>query len=58
MSTLRIQCTYWIYDVPDGETRGAHAYCENEVLIVALSGSFVVELDDGSEKKKFSLNRS
>ena len=53
-----IERTYWIYDVPGGEKRGGHAYKENEELIVALSGSFDVVLDDGKEKKTFSLNRS
>jgi dTDP-4-dehydrorhamnose 3,5-epimerase-like enzyme len=55
---FKIQRTYWIYDVPGGEKRGGHAYKENEELIVALSGSFDVLLDDGKEKKTFSLNRS
>lgn len=53
-----IRRTYWIYDVPGGETRGGHAYQENEEFIVALSGSFDVVLDNGKEKKKFFLNRS
>ncbi|WP_342982613.1 FdtA/QdtA family cupin domain-containing protein [Bacteroides fragilis] len=53
-----IERTYWIYDVPGGESRGGHAYRENEEFIVALSGSFDVILDDGNERKMFSLNRS
>ena len=53
-----IKRTYWIYDVPGGQIRGGHAYKELEELIVALSGSFDVVLDDGVEKKTFSLNRS
>lgn len=53
-----IQRTYWIYDVPGGKDRGSHAYKENEELIVALSGSFEVELDDSEEKRVFLLNRS
>ena len=53
-----IERTYWIYDVPGGESRGGHAYRENEEFIVALSGSFDVILDDGNERKTFSLNRS
>ena len=53
-----IERTYWIYDVPGGESRGGHAYKENQEFIVALSGSFDVILDDGKEKKTFSLNRS
>jgi hypothetical protein len=38
--------SYWIYDVPGGETRGGHSYYQNEELIVALSGSFDVVIDD------------
>jgi len=53
-----INRTYWLYDVPGGECRGGHAYKENEEFIVALSGSFDVILDDGTEKKTFTLNRS
>jgi len=53
-----IKRAYWIYDVPGGEFRGGHAYRENEEFIVALSGSFDVTLDDGNEKKVYSLNRS
>ncbi len=53
-----IRRTYWLYDVPGGERRGGHAYCENQEFIVALSGSFDVVLDDGTEKKAFALNRS
>lgn len=55
---FKIERTYWIYDVPGGEYRGGHAYKENQEFIVALSGSFDVILDDGKEKKTFSLNRS
>lgn len=55
---FKIERSYWIYDVPGGEARGGHAYHENEEFIVALSGSFDVILDDGKEKKTFSLNRS
>ena len=55
---FKIERTYWIYDVPGGELRGGHAYRENEEFIVALSGSFDVVLDDGNNKKVFSLNRS
>jgi dTDP-4-dehydrorhamnose 3,5-epimerase-like enzyme len=53
-----IKRAYWIYDVPGGEKRGGHSYKENQEVIVALSGSFDVVLDDGSEKKTISLNRS
>lgn len=53
-----IQRTYWIYDVPGGESRGGHAFLENEEFIIALSGAFDVIVDDGYEKKVFTLNRS
>lgn len=53
-----IERTYWIYDVPGGESRGGHAYKENQEFIVALSGSFDVVLDDGKKKMIYSLNRS
>lgn len=55
---FEIKRTYWLYDVPGGECRGGHAYKENQELIIALSGSFDVLLDDGNEKKVFHLNRS
>lgn len=55
---FKIARTYWIYDVPGGEKRGGHAYRENEEFIVALSGSFDVVVDDGKNRKIFSLNRS
>lgn len=50
--------TYWLYDVPGGESRGGHAYKDNEEFVIALSGSFDVVLDDGTQKQTFSLNRS
>lgn len=55
---FKIKRTYWIYDVPGGEVRGGHAYKRNQEFIVALSGSFDVILDNGKERKVFSLNRS
>ena len=55
---FKIARTYWIYDVPGGEKRGGHAYRENEECIVALFGSVDVVLDDGKNRKTFSLNRS
>jgi len=53
-----IKRVYWIYDVPGGEFRGGHAFKEQQELIVALSGSFDVVVDDGMAKQTFSLNRS
>lgn len=55
---FEIKRTYWIYDVPGGENRGGHAFRQNEEFIVALSGAFDVIVDDGKEKRKFTLNRS
>ncbi len=55
---FKIERTYWIYDVPGGQVRGGHAFKEQQELIVALSGSFDVLVDDGKEKKTYSLNRS
>ena len=55
---FQIKRTHWIYDVPGGESRGELAYKETEEFIIALSGSFDVIVDDGSNKYKFSLNRS
>ena len=55
---FEIKRTYWIYDVPGGEERGGHAFRQNEEFIVALSGAFDVVVDDGQQKKTFTLNRS
>ena len=52
-----VKRAYYIYDVPGGESRGAHAHRELEQLIVAASGSFTVKLDDGVSKRSFFLNR-
>ena len=53
-----IQRVYYLYDVPGGEERGGHAHKGLHQLIIAMSGSFDVVLDDGREKKRFHLNRS
>lgn len=55
---FEIQRTYWIYDVPGGENRGGHAYKQTNEFIIAISGGFDVTIDDGHEKKTFTLNRS
>ena len=55
---FKIKRVYWIYDVPGGEHRGGHAFRETEELIVALSGSFDVVLNDGEKEFSYSLNRS
>jgi dTDP-4-dehydrorhamnose 3,5-epimerase-like enzyme len=56
---FEIKRSYWIYDVPGGEVRGAHAFKEQDEFIIALSGSFDVVVDNGCGKKEtFLLNRS
>ena len=55
---FEIRRTYWIYDVPGGQSRGGHAFKKTEEFIIALSGSFDVIVDDGCEKRTFTLNRS
>ncbi len=54
---FEVKRVYYLYDVPGGESRGAHAHKELEQLIVAASGSFTVTLDDGKVKRSFMLNR-
>lgn len=49
---------YWIYDIPGGQKRGSHAFKSQHEVIIALSGSFDVLLDDGKEKRVHTLNRS
>ncbi len=53
-----IQRVYYLYDVPGGSDRGAHAHRNLHQFIVAMSGSFDVVLDDGDRKRRFHLNRS
>ena len=53
-----IQRVYYLYDVPGGSARGGHAHKALHQLIIAMSGSFDVLLDDGHEKETFHLNRS
>ncbi len=53
-----IQRVYYLYDVPGGAERGGHAHKELYQLIIAMSGSFDVILDDGKTKERFNLNRS
>ena len=53
-----IKRVYYTYDVPGGTERGGHAHKELKQLIIAMSGSFDITLDDGFEKKTFHLNRS
>ena len=53
-----IRRVYYLYDVPGGAERGGHAHRELEQLLVAMSGSFDVVLDDGMQHKRCHLNRS
>jgi dTDP-4-dehydrorhamnose 3,5-epimerase-like enzyme len=55
---FEIKRTYWIYDVPGGETRGGHAYKELQEIVIALSGSFDVHVESSNGVEVFSLNRS
>ena len=55
---FEIKRVYWVYDVPGGEIRGGHAFKKQHEMIVALSGSFDVMVDDGNQKTVYSLNRS
>lgn len=51
-----IKRAYWVYDVPAGESRGGHAHKRLKQLVIALSGSFTVTLDNGSERRTILLN--
>ena len=55
--SFEVKRVYYLYDVPGGESRGGHAHKALYQLIVAVSGSFSVTLDDGKNKKTFVLNR-
>lgn len=55
---FEIKRVYWIYDVPGGQIRGGHAFKEQREIIVALSGSFDVVLNNGQKEEHFHLNRS
>lgn len=53
-----IKRVYYIYDVPGGEFRGGHAHKSLEQIMIAVSGSFNVTVDDGHQKETFNLNRA
>ena len=52
-----IKRVYYLYDVPGGQSRGGHSHKELQQLIVAANGSFTITIDDGTNKKSFTLNR-
>lgn len=54
---FEIKRVYYLYDVPSGATRAAHAHRNLEQVYISLSGSMDVHLDDGFHKKTFHLNR-
>ena len=56
-SPFEIKRVFYIYDIPSGEDRGAHAHQECHQLLVAVTGAFEVEIFDGYEKKRFYLNQ-
>lgn len=55
---FEIKRVYYLYDVPGGAARGGHAHKNLQQIIIALSGSFDVLLDDGVNKKTYTLNRA
>lgn len=55
---FKIKRVYYLYDVPGGESRGGHAHKKLEQFIIAAMGSFDIILDDGTQRRKFNLNRS
>jgi len=54
---FEVKRVFYIYDIPGGESRGAHSHKECHQFIVAASGSFEIEMDDGCNKRTVTLNR-
>lgn len=54
---FRVRRVFYLYDIPGGENRGAHAHIELEQLIVAASGSFDITIDDGQTKRTYQLSK-
>ena len=52
-----IKRVFYTYDIPSGESRGAHAHYNCHLFLMAISGSFEVTLDDGTNKRTVLLNR-
>ena len=55
---FEIQRVYYLYDVPGGAERGGHAHRELQQLVIAMSGSFDIVMDDGKNRRRHHLNRS
>ncbi len=55
---FEIRRVYYLYDVPEGKTRGGHAHRALEQFIIAVAGSFTLVLDDGRKRERFRLNRA
>ena len=53
---FEIKRVYWTYDVPAGESRGGHAHRHCRSVVIAVSGSFDVVLDNGKERRTYHLN--
>ena len=54
---FEVKRVFYIYDIPGGEDRGAHAHKDCHQFLIAVSGSFEVEMDDGTNKRTITLNR-
>ena len=54
---FEVQRVYWTYDVPSGEERGGHSHKQCREMLIAVSGSFDVLLDDGTDRRTVTLNR-
>lgn len=54
---FEVKRVYYLYDIPSGESRGGHAHYQLEQFVIAASGSFDVILDDGTNRKRVTLNR-
>jgi dTDP-4-dehydrorhamnose 3,5-epimerase-like enzyme len=54
---FEVKRVFYLYDIPGGESRGAHAHRECHQVLVAVSGGFQVKMEDGKQKKFVSLNR-
>ena len=53
---FEVKRVFWNYNVPEGKSRGAHAHKKLRQLLIAVTGSFTVNVDDGKEQKAFTLD--